>query len=332
MSETVQLELSNRKQSLSSELGKMDEEIKAWLRYQQGCRCRYRSNILDNLDATHTLIQKVIVPRGVIAINSVKLSAYGHKFRAYESGAAGGGAESIQTSDTQPPAVTSEGPSNNNSGDANNKDGTTAAATGNTGSESSHVHSLFYPQYTWGGAGGWDQHCWQNLPSQGGKIAYVMDNWSGWCRLMCEEGGLPSRPPEQGGAGEYQPSSHSDHSHTLSHTHSCPGILHNHSIIHTHLVPGSSHTHSVTLSNHTHDLVYAIYEEASTTANISLVITDPAGNNHDIGSLGSGEFAKEDLQLKDYFTTIGVYTFTFSADGLARITSIVVCDLVIEPE
>ena len=95
MTETVQLELSNRKRSLSSELGKMDEEIKAWLKYLQGCRCRYRSNILDNLDATHTLIQKVIVPRGVIAINGVKLSAYGHKFRAYESGAAGGGAENL---------------------------------------------------------------------------------------------------------------------------------------------------------------------------------------------------------------------------------------------
>jgi len=90
--------------------------------------------------------------------------------------------------------------------------------------------------------------------------------------------------------------------------------------------------HSVTLSNHTHDLVYAIYEEASATAEISLVITDPLGNNHSIGSLGSGEFVKEDLQLKEYFTMTGVYTFTFSADGLARITSIVVCDLVIEPE
>jgi len=84
--------------------------------------------------------------------------------------------------------------------------------------------------------------------------------------------------------------------------------------------------------NHTHDLAYAIYEEASAEADVSLVVTDPAGVPHNVGSLGSGEFSKENLELKEYFTMIGVYTFTFSADALARITSIVVCDLVIEPE
>jgi len=307
MNETVQLELANQRKRLGDELSKLDEEVKAWLRYQQGCRCRYRSNILDALDATHTLIQKVIIPRGVIAINSVKLSAYGHKFRAYESGAAAGGAEYV-TSDPSTMSVTTD------SGTRDKTDLTTPANTdtsqptpSETGYESGHTHRVV----------------WNYTTSTYSKM-YV-------------DPSVPKLYSDSADAMELKAQTYTsegdvNHQHGCDHTHQAQGATHQHAMDHTHQVPGSSHSHDVELQNHTHNLIFAIYEAASASAAISLTIKDPAGNDHNIGSLGSGEFSKENLELKEYFTMIGVYTFTFSADGLGRITSIVVCDLVIEPE
>ena len=301
MSETVQLELANRKSRLSDELAKLDEEVKAWLRYQQGCRCRYRSNILDALDATHTLIQKVIIPRGVTAINSVKLSAYGHKFRAYESSSEAGGGGLIQTEDTTPDAVTSGAAAPEVTGATTPANTDSSTWTGDTNSGgAAHTHSI--------GIG---------TPNSGLALHRVPGEF------RCA------------GADSYFTTSYENshnHSYGSGHTHTNQPASHNHSISHTHLITYTGHSHQVNLPNHTHDLSYAIYEAASASAAVSLTITDPDGVPHNIGSLGSAEFSKENLELKEYFTMIGVYTFIFSADDLARITSIVVCDLVIEPE
>ena len=301
--ENVQLELSNRKQSLSRELGKLDEEIKAWLNYQQGSRCRYRSNIIENLDAAHTLVQKVIIPRGAIAVNSVKLSAYGHKFRAYESSSEAGGDDPFSTEETTPNSVTSGAAAPEVTGAATPDNTTSSQWTGNTDSGgSSHTHTVSI-----------------NTPYAGRRLHRVS---------------LPNRFLADGGDDYFNTSSGNSHSHTYGsgHTHTNQPASHVHSISHTHTVSYTAHSHQVNVPNHTHNLSYAIYEAASATAKISLTITDPARNDHSIGELGTGTFSKEDLELKEYFTMIGVYTFTFSADGLARITSIVVCDLVIEPE
>jgi len=305
--ETVQLEVANRKRRLSDELGQLDEEIKAWLRYQQGCRCRYRSNILDALDSTHTLIQKVIIPRGVIAINSVKLSAYGHKFRAYESGAEAGGADYI-TSEPSTMSVTTD------NGNKANTDSTTPANTttsqptpSSTGNESGHTHRVVW-----------------NYTTSTYYLMYVDPSIPRIYSTFNENLELKAQT--------YTSQGDVAHQHGCDHTHSAQGAQHCHGMEHLHQVPGSSHRHDVQLEDHVHSLIYAIYEAATASAAVSLTIKDPAGNDHNVGSLGSGEFAKEDLELKEYFTMIGVYTFTFSADALGRITSIVVCDLVIEPE
>jgi len=515
LSEKVQLELLNRKRGLSEELAVMEEEIKAWLRYQQGCRCRYRSNIVDNLDATHTLIQKVIIPRGVIAINSVKLSAYGEKFKAYETGTPESGGSTVPSGSTAPPSVTTSGPSIEETfAEYLPQQNTQGPSPSSSGSEDAHLHHIYARVYAtvhfscgfddlndWdegaggssGGGGsvsvasnivsiavyapsggtyckyisskntyGWDSlnveyritlhslptpgsgkylEFWLFLSptktttadpftladyfaigirrnSDGSLSRYVMRDgsvlWSDtnnnsptsdvpdwmtmklirstgnmYCYFCVARsplyyaalnlGGAPyiyliaktddtvSRTVQAKKALKWQVDSEdaqpaysmrwsfaesrlltkfwsdtpiptktddpkSSHKHTLSHTHPIPGQSHSHGMDHTHIVPGSSHLHSVTLSDHVHDLTYAIYEAASATAAVNLTITDPAGNNHNVGNIGTGLFTNEDLELKEYFTMIGVYTFIFSADALARITSIVVCDLVIEPE
>jgi len=303
VSEAVTLELANRKHRLSDELVKIDDEIKAWLRYQQGCRCRYRSNILDALDSTHTLIQKVVIPRGVIAINSVKLNAYGHKFRAYESSSEAGGDDPFDTEETTPDSVTSGAAAPEVTG-ATTPDNTTSSTwTGNTNSGGvAHTHSVSIST--------------PNTPNIG-----TLQRSLG--SFLCS-----------GGNSYFWTSLANPHSHIYGsgHTHTNQPASHTHTISHTHTVNYTAHSHQVNVPNHTHDLAYAIYEESSASVAVSLVVTDPDGVPHNVGSLGSGEFSKEDLELKEYFTMIGVYTFTFSADGLARITSIVLCDLVIEPE
>ena len=86
------------------------------------------------------------------------------------------------------------------------------------------------------------------------------------------------------------------------------------------------------MDDHTHNLTFGIYEAASATAQISLVITDPDGAPHDLGVLGSGEFAKEDLEVTEHFSKTGVYTFTFSSDALGRVRSIVFAQIYVEPD
>lgn len=52
----------------------------------------YQINIADNLDATHPLTMRVYVPEGVSRVDTMELTAYADKFRAYQTGAHEAGA------------------------------------------------------------------------------------------------------------------------------------------------------------------------------------------------------------------------------------------------
>ena len=83
---------------------------------------------------------------------------------------------------------------------------------------------------------------------------------------------------------------------------------------------------------HPHDMIFGIYEPATAAANITVKVTDPDGVETDLGSMGSGEFSKEDFEVTEYFQKNGVYSIKFEADALGRVRSIVFAQVYVEPD
>ena len=95
---------------------------------------------------------------------------------------------------------------------------------------------------------------------------------------------------------------------------------------HTHTVSGQTaeavtdHTHTVTISDHTHEIDFGIYEEAITGRTLSAILYDPDGNVlKDFGVVLTGE-GNEVINLSSYFATLayGMYRMVLSASGRLR--------------
>jgi len=138
--------------------------------------------------------------------------------------------------------------------------------------------------------------------------------------------------PSGAQGGQFLTTSTNAHTHPMPHTHNISFSSHTHGMDHTHQVPGSTHSHQVDIPNHTHVLNFGIYEALSATANISLKIVDPDNQETNLGVIGTGEFAKEAWDLTQYFTKKGNYQLVFSADGAARVRSMVFMQPFILPE
>jgi len=302
LSEAVELELVNAKHDLASFfLGKKDK-AERWGRSPQGSCCIYQTNHQENVDAALSCIHKLVIPPNA-KINHIRIWCYGEKFRSYEKGIEAKAPNTVTSEATIPPNVTS-GASNPNTSSATTPTTVTSAVSNPTSTASQdHTHTLQIKGY---GAGLWDDALY--ITSGHGLTTY-------------DEGG--SITTSSGGGA---------HTHSANHKHTCPGSVHTHNMPHTHQVPGSTHKHDVNMIAHSHDLTFGIYEAASATAQISLIITDPDGNPHNLGVLGTGEFAKEDFEVTEYFSKTGVYTFTFSSDALGRVRSIVFAQVYLEPD
>jgi len=301
MSEKIEVDVASRRRKLSGELKDLFQRARTWSKYPQGFMTCYRSNIIDNLDGSHSLKQIIVIPEETVAIYKADLHVFGKKYRAYESQLAGGGGDLLTSEATIPDSVTSGSPSNTNTGFTTPDATTSSQWTGNTGApSSSHTHSL--PVYQYGYYG-------KDLTHLGG-ILYTL---GGDDYINLSEGG-----------------SHY-HSFGSGHTHTNQPALHCHFMEHTHLAPGSLHSHLVNVPDSVHDTVAGIYEPAAAEAEVSLTLKDPDGVETDFGSLGSGEFETE-LELQDYMMKKGVYTLTFTADGVARVSSILFCTVFLESD
>jgi len=299
LSEDVSLELLNAKHDLADYFIGLKDKVEKWGKSPQGSCCIYQSNLQENVDASKACIHKLVIPPNS-KINHIRIWCYGEKYRTYEVGLQGKAPDTVTSEATIPPTVTS-GASNPNTSSATTPSSVTSAVSNPTSSASQdHTHTIEVRGYGTG-----------TLPAVG-----ISGN-----TLRCNEGG--SLTTSSGGGA---------HTHSANHTHTCPGSVHTHDMPHTHNCPGSAHSHDVQMIAHSHDLNFSIYEAASATAQISLVITDPDGTPHNLGVLGAGEFAKEDFEVTDCFSKTGVYTLTFSADALGRVRSVVFAQVYLEPD
>jgi len=290
--ETVRLQLSQRAERLDDAVRKIGEQTRSFRRYPQGFYFIYESSINDNLDDTHTLIHRLNIPQDTWIMDLVKVWIYGEKYRAYAKGAASGGG-SVETSEATVMSPVTEGPSTPNTDAAAGNQVTTGGPSSTTTSSTSHQHKFL------AGSGTHKQQYYQ------AGLLYFFDG---------------------SGALSYYVSSGETvlHTHDIQHTHSVPGSSHSHPMDHSHQVPGSSHSHQVgPFPTHVHDLIFGIYESPTATANVSLKIVDPDNEETNLGVIGTGEFSLEAWDLTEYFTKIGNYQLVFSADGPARVRSMV---------
>jgi len=318
--ESVSLQLSQRAERLDDAARKITDILRSFNRYPQGFFFIYESSINDNLDAAHTLIHKLNVPRDTWILDAVKVWIYGEKYRANVQGAAAGGGVVQSSEYTTPDQVTS--------GSASKVETDTATQTASTSEPSvsetevsTHKHS-FTLYYTTG-----DEPLIMVQPYNPGGTTH---SW-------IDEGPPPTIERKlmhfSNETETYTGTSTTDaHVHSMPHTHTVTFDLHQHGMDHTHQVPGSSHSHQVTFQNHTHGLNFGIYEAPSATANISLKIIDPDDQETNLGVIGTGIFSKEAWDLTQYFTKIGNYQLVFSADDPARIRSMVFMQPFIQPE
>jgi len=299
--ESVNLQLSQRLETLGDASRKISETLRSFDRYPQGFNFIYESSINDNLDSSHTLIHKLNVPQDTWIMDAVKVWIYGEKYRAYAKGAASGGG-SLETSEATIMSPVTGGPSTPNTQAGAGNQVTTGGPSSTTTSSTSHSHKFLAPNGTW----------WPIVYQSG--LTYLVDD-SGAASATVSTGETVL------------------HTHDIQHTHNVPGSSHSHGMDHTHQIPGSSHSHQIgPFPSHTHDLDFGIYEAPTATANISLKIVDPDNQETNLGTIGTGTFSKEDWDLTQYFTKKGNYQLVFSADAAARIRSMVFMQPFIQPE
>jgi len=295
----------NKKSTLADFLVGSLDKVEKWGRSPQGSCCIYQSNLQENVDASKACIHKLVIPPNS-KINHVRIWCFGEKYRCYETGLAAGGATEVSTEATAPGPVTSGASSK-----TTNDETTPATQSSNapnilSGYETDHTHALIVYSYS---SGAYDTYIKKRIGGATEDLIYTKTDIRGHYHI---------------GGG-------TSHKHTIAHTHVAYGVSHQHGMLHTHQVD-LQHTHNVSFDDHTHDLTFGIYEAPTATAQISLVITDPDGTPHNLGALGSGEFAKEDFEVTEYFSKTGVYTFTFSANALGRVRSIVFAQIYLEPD
>lgn len=229
----------------------------------------YTMNFATEAGPSNPMGIPLFFPADLVAIDKVLLYVRRKPFRATATGAAsGGGSEKTSSSgggttsgsselglQTQNTALTTGGASNASSGDAGTGSTSSVTLTANSGGD-------VVTSYAGTGATG------GSTVSISGSTGYTStagshNHASGTLSGSSHTHSGPSHR-HTGGAHTHGIDSHShtgpSHSHSIAHTHDIAN--HNHTIPqHTHSV--SSHTHTVTIDAHTHDLVYGIYETAS---------------------------------------------------------------------
>jgi len=313
--ESVGLQLSQRAERLDDAVRRIAEELRSFDRYPQGFYFVYESSLNDNLDATHSLIHKLNVPLDTWILDAVKVWIYGEKYRANVQGLASGGGTVVTSEATIPATVTSGDPSPATTGNTTPSQTTSGAPSIANTSISGHRHAVNITCMWIASA----DECWLVTGY------YILGVPAG-------TGHKNFNGPSGAQGGQFLTTSTNAHSHPMPHLHNISFASHIHGMDHLHQVPGSAHSHQVDIPDHIHALNFGIYEAPSATANISLKIIDPDNQETNLGVIGTGIFSKEAWDLTQYFTKKGNYQLVFSADGPARVRSMVFIQPFILPE
>lgn len=264
--------------------------------YSQGATNLYSQQYADNADAQHPAKMRVYVPSGCVRINQMLLSWQMEAFRAYETGAAAGGATATTTSSggasTQTSSsgggsertsnsggaatVTTEQTSFNSTGYAGvpltqvgrdpmqftgsplNSSGT--AQMTSTGSAGGHSHNVLSHNHSFSDSYSlsWGH---RHTVSQTGLDNGTTGGVDDYAAKTITIGGMTGSATSTTGSA-------AGHTHGMNHKHD---FIHVHNVsflvtippikvdipAHSHVFETSSHTHNVSIPAHTHDLTLA---------------------------------------------------------------------------
>lgn len=283
----IEITIANAPRDAADSINTLADRMGISELYSQGATNLYSQQYADNADANHPARMRVYVPSGCVRINQMLLSWQLDAFRAYETGAAAGGATATTTQSGGSSTSTS---SAGGASERTSRSGgayaqtlaqeviTTQAATGGTiAGRTGDTSGNTGPAQTTGGT---------TILDTGGSGALTSGNSS---ILTTYDGGSALVTGESGAHTHSGPS----HNHGMGHFHMAPS--HTHSIdSHSHSGPSHSHSFSGTYSlswGHTH----GITDGASNTSGVNNYAAKRISISGDTGSAGTGSTGSKSL-------------------------------------
>ncbi len=206
----IEITIANAPRDTADSINTLADRMGVSELYSQGATNLYSQQYADNADASHPARMRVYVPSGCVRINQMLLSWQIEAFRAYETGAAAGGATATTTS--------AGGASTQTSGGGGASERTSKAG-------GAYASTL-------------PQRVVSTTAVTGGTIAGRKDDTSGNTGYALDASGTSMSATASGGTHNHQ----MGHTHTIaSHTHTGPSHYHS---IDSHHHSGPSHTHS----------------------------------------------------------------------------------------
>lgn len=283
----IEITIANAPRDAADSINTLADRMGISELYSQGATNLYSQQYADNADANHPARMRVYVPSGCVRINQMLLSWQLDAFRAYETGAAAGGATATTTQSGGSSTSTS---SAGGASERTSRSGgayaqtlaqeviTTQAVTGGTiAGHSGDTSGRTGPAQTTGGT---------TILDTGSSGALTSGNSS---ILTTYDGGSALVTGESGAHTHSGPS----HNHGMGHFHMAPS--HTHSIdSHSHSGPSHSHSFSDTYSlswGHTH----GITDGASNTSGVNNYAAKSISISGDTGSAGTGSTGSKSL-------------------------------------
>lgn len=292
----IEITIANAPRDAAESINTLADRMGISELYSQGATNLYSQQYADNADAQHPAKMRVYVPSGCVRINQMLLSWQLEAFRAYETGAAAGGATATTTSSggasTQTSSsgggsertsnsggaatVTTEQTSFNSTGYAGvpltqvgrdpmqftgsplNSSGT--AQMTSTGSAGGHSHNVLSHNHSFSDSYSlsWGH---RHTVSQTGLDNGTTGGVDDYAAKTITIGGMTGSATSTTGSA-------AGHTHGMNHKHD---FIHVHNVsflvtippikvdipAHSHVFETSSHTHNVSIPAHTHDLTLA---------------------------------------------------------------------------
>lgn len=283
----IEITIANAPRDAADSINTLADRMGISELYSQGATNLYSQQYADNADANHPARMRVYVPSGCVRINQMLLSWQLDAFRAYETGAAAGGATATTTQSGGSSTSTS---SAGGASERTSRSGgayaqtlaqeviTTQAVTGGTiAGHSGDTSGRTGPAQTTGGTTILDTGASGTLTS--GNSSILTTDSSSSALVTGENGAHTHTGPS--------------HNHGMGHFHTAPS--HTHSIdSHSHSGPSHSHSFSDTYSlswGHTH----GIPDGASNTSGVNNYAAKSISISGDTGSAGTGSTGSKSL-------------------------------------
>lgn len=287
----VRLTLDTGRRDTADALNEVLDKIGVQELYSQGATNLYSMQISDSCDEEHPLVMSYYVPGNTLRINSCLLKWKIERFRSYAT-LAGSGGGSARTSSTGGGATVSipaqtvstgvryssapmdpEGSAVSLTGGPKDFLGDPLTRTGSGGNHNhnmTHVHALSGHGHNFSGESvTYSIGHNHSLAGEGAQTTGAI--YSGNRSIQVTPRGTVENSATLWTTGAYSAAQGSSlhatgengaHSHEYSHVHDMPHV---HNIAHEHTIPAmefelSGHSHTVNLPDHTHELVFGIYE------------------------------------------------------------------------